>query len=43
MTVLHDVFLSMALTLGFAVCVLIAAVCWKVSKTRRERDSVKRE
>lgn len=43
MTVLHDLLLSMALTLGFAVGVLLAAVCWKRGKTRRERHAAPRE
>lgn len=30
----HDILLSMALTLGFAVCVLLTTLLWRYRKTR---------
>lgn len=30
----HDILLSMALTLGFAVCVLLTALFWRYRKAR---------
>ncbi|WP_255327051.1 hypothetical protein [Pseudogulbenkiania sp. MAI-1] len=39
----HDILLSMALTLGFAVCVLLTALVWRHRRTRREHHPTPHE
>lgn len=39
----HDILLSMALTLGFAVGVLLTALLWRHRKTRHGQRSTPRE
>lgn len=43
MTVLHDVLLSLALTLGVAVGALLAALSWRRGKSHRRHDSARRK